>query len=117
MMAPSNAQSLNRWIPRLLKVWRAARRTKGVRGQPELPENRLSRDELREVAAAVQKLSHGLTRDRTLAGAKYMDDERLLGAYLLFYWPISYLQASALLSELPGRPRAVQSSRNHSGGT
>ena len=32
---------------------------------------------------------------------------RLLGAYLLFYWPISYLQARGILSELPRRPRAV----------
>jgi SAM-dependent methyltransferase len=55
----------------------------------------------------VEKLSRGLTRDRALAGAHYLDDERLLGAYLLFYWPTSYLQARGVLSELPARPRSV----------
>jgi predicted nicotinamide N-methyase len=64
-------------------------------------------DELREVGAAVARLSKGLTRERELAGARYMDEERLLGAYLLFYWPISYLQARGTISELPRRARAV----------
>jgi ribonuclease Z len=30
-----------------------------------------------------------------------------LGAYLLFYWPVSYLQARGILSELPRRPRTA----------
>ena len=55
----------------------------------------------------MDQLSRGLTRERALAGARYMDEERLLGAYLLFYWPISYLHARGVLSELPGRARAV----------
>ncbi len=59
------------------------------------------------MAGAVARLSKGLTRERELAGARYMDDDRLLGAYLLFYWPVSYLQARGTLSELPRRPRAV----------
>ena len=57
------------------------------------------------MAAAVERLSRGFTRERELAGARYLDDERLLGAYLLFYWPVSYLQARGVLSELPRRPR------------
>jgi SAM-dependent methyltransferase len=36
-----------------------------------------------------------------------MDDPRLLGAYLLFYWPVSYAQARAALPEVGRRPRAV----------
>jgi ribosomal protein RSM22 (predicted rRNA methylase) len=36
-----------------------------------------------------------------------MDDPKLLGAYLLFYWPVSYAQARATLSELGHRPRTV----------
>jgi SAM-dependent methyltransferase len=36
-----------------------------------------------------------------------MDDPRLLGAYLLFYWPVSYAQARSALSELDRRPRSV----------
>jgi len=42
-----------------------------------------------------------------MAGARYMDEERLLGAYLLYYWPVSYLQARGVLSELPRPPRRV----------
>ncbi len=53
------------------------------------------------------RLSKGLTRERELAGARYMDEERLLGAYLLFYWPVSYLQARETISELGGRPRSA----------
>jgi len=96
---------LSRWVPRLLAVWRRARR--GPRRGPRPPLDRLLPDELREVAGAVERLSRGLTRERELAGARYLDDERLLGAYLLFYWPVSYLQARGTLSELTARPRSV----------
>jgi SAM-dependent methyltransferase len=121
------AQDLSRWIPRLLSAWRAARRAPAgppPRGRPDprrgprgrfpprpppqaRPADALAPDELREVAAAVGRLSTGLTRDRALAGARYMDEEKLLGAYLLFYWPVSYLQARGTISELPRRPRTV----------
>jgi SAM-dependent methyltransferase len=96
---------LEKWIPRLIAAWRAGRR--GARRGPRPPPDRLEPQELREVAGGVERLSRGLTRERELAGARYMDDERLLGAYLLFYWPISYLQARGTLSELPARPRSV----------
>jgi SAM-dependent methyltransferase len=100
-----SASGLDAWIPHLLAVWRAGRKGPPRRGAP--PEDALLPDELREVAAAVQRLSGGLTRERELVGARYMDDDRLLGAYLLFYWPTSYLQARGVLSELPHRPRSV----------
>jgi SAM-dependent methyltransferase len=96
---------LERWIPRLLSAWRGLRREAQRGSRP--PPDRLLPEELREVAAAVQRLSQGLTRDRKLAGAPYLDDDRLLGAYLLFYWPVSYLQARGVLSELPRRSRSV----------
>jgi ribosomal protein RSM22 (predicted rRNA methylase) len=96
------ANDLSAWIPRLLAIWRATRRGPG--GGPRPPPDALRPDELREVASAVTRLSTGLTRERELAGARYLDDERLLGAYLLFYWPVSYLQARGVLSELPRRP-------------
>ncbi len=132
---PDAAQDLARWIPRLLAAWRAARGAGGVhgrgpeprdrrsppwrrdrRGPPERreptrggrpPPDTLLPDELREVGAAVARLSRGLTRERELAGARYLDEEKLLGAYLLFYWPVSYLQARGTISELPARPRSV----------
>ena len=93
-------KDLQRWIPRLLSVWRRARKRPG-------PPDRLEPRELKELGAAVRQLSLGLTRDRALAGERYMDDPRLLGAYLLFYWPVSYAQARQVLGELPSRPRAV----------
>jgi SAM-dependent methyltransferase len=94
-------RDLEMWIPRLIAAWRRARKTRG--GPPE----GLTSQELKEVGAAVRVLSHGLTRDRELAGARYMEDPRLLGAYLLFYWPVSYAQARHALRELSDRPREV----------
>jgi SAM-dependent methyltransferase len=127
---PDAAAALAQWIPRLLAVWREGRKgpvhggegprrpgggPAGRRSHGPLatqrgarpPPDALLPDELREVGAAVARLSRGLTRERELAGARYLDEERLLGAYLLFYWPISYLQARGVLSELPRRPRSV----------
>src|SRR3954451_18798720 len=93
-------KDLERWIPRLISVWRKSRRKEG-------PEGKLTPQEVREVGAGVKQLSHGLTRERELAGARYMDDPKLLGAYLLFYWPVSYAQARQVLGELPNRPRSA----------
>ncbi|MET0403060.1 MAG: small ribosomal subunit Rsm22 family protein [Cystobacter sp.] len=101
-MSGPYGKDLERWIPRLIAVWRQAR-GKGVEG----PETRLTPQEVKEVGAGVKQLSLGLTRDRKLAGARYMDDPRLLGAYLLFYWPVSYAQAREALGELSARPRSV----------
>jgi len=122
---PDVSQQLAAWIPRLLAVHRrAAPRPERARprgrwgGRPPGkfrsgapggggPPDLLRPDELRSVAAAVERLSHGLTRQREMAGARYLDEERLLSAYLLYYWPISYLQARGALSELPRRPGRV----------
>ncbi len=110
-------RDLEQWIPRLIAVWRRHRKGGKKPGQhshgrggrfEDVPDpDSLSHDELREVAAGVKQLSMGLTRNRELAGARYMDDPKLLGAYLLFYWPVSYAQARSTLSELTTRPRSV----------
>jgi SAM-dependent methyltransferase len=63
--------------------------------------------ELQEVASAVRILSRGLTRNRQLAGVRYMDDPQLLGGYLLFYWPVSYAQTRLALNEAPGKLGSV----------
>jgi SAM-dependent methyltransferase len=115
-MSGDAARDLENWIPRLITLWREQRaaRTKGPRQPPprgrhveEAPSPKLTPQEIKEVGAGIKRLSHGLTRERELAGAKYMDDPALLGAYLLFYWPVSYAQSRSLLSELPTRPRAL----------
>ena len=115
-MSADAARDLEGWIPRLITLWRQQRaaRTKGPRQPPprgrhfdEPPSAKLTPQEIKEVGAGIKRLSHGLTRERELAGAKYMDDPALLGAYLLFYWPVSYAQSRSLLSELPTRPRAL----------
>lgn len=93
-------RELARWMPRLVAVWRRHRKL------PPGPPTLVGR-ELKEVAQGIRTLSAGLTRDRALVGARYLDDPRLLGAYLLFYWPVSYAQARAVLGELPRRPRSV----------
>ncbi len=91
-------RDLEKWMPRLVRVWRQARRQPG----PDY----LSPQEVKDVGAGVKELSLGLTRERQLAGAKYMDDPKLLGAYLLFYWPVSYAQSRQALGELP-KPRST----------
>lgn len=102
-MSSDYHKDLARWMPLLVKVWRARGR------KPRFDEDddgALTPHEQKQVASGVRTLSHGLTRDRQLAGAKYMDDPALLGAYLLFYWPVSYAQARQALGELP-RAREV----------
>ena len=86
-------------MPRLVAVWRRAQKKSAG------PSDRLTPHEVREVAAGIKQLSLGLTRERELAGARYMDDPRLLGAYLLFYWPVSYAQGRQVFQELSHRPR------------
>ncbi len=86
-MSSDYHKDLDRWIPRL--------------------ERAAGRFDPKAVAQAVRTLSLGLTRERELAGARYMDDPKLLAAYLLFYWPVSYAQAREVLGELGARPRSV----------
>jgi ribosomal protein RSM22 (predicted rRNA methylase) len=98
---PQLEQDLTGWMPRLIAAWRKLGHHRGG------PRDELAPAELRKVAAGVRRLSAGLTRDRTLAGSAYLDDPELLGAYLLFYWPISYAQARQIFAELDHRPGKV----------
>jgi SAM-dependent methyltransferase len=53
----------------------------------------------------VRDLSRGLTRERELAGERYLSDPDLLGAYLLHFWPVSFVQVSLclqMIGRLPG---------------
>jgi SAM-dependent methyltransferase len=83
--------------PTLLQIWRATR-AGGGRVARASGGGRLSEDELYAVARQVRELSRGFTRERSLAGERYLNDPELLGAYLLHFWPISFAQASLCLS-------------------
>lgn len=93
-------------LPDLVAAWRASRGSSGSdKGSP------LSRREIETAGAALLKLQRGLTGDRRLAGSGYMDDTELLGAYLLYYWPVSYLQVSLAFAELRSTGAAIAPER------
>jgi len=73
--------NLQDFIPRLIKLWRGG-------GSSSV----LSPKEYERVSGALLRLQRGLTGDRKLAGAGYMQENDLLGAYLLYYWPVTFLQ-------------------------
>ena len=57
------------------------------------------------ISKNLRYLQRGLTGDRKLIAASYMDQQRILQSYLLYYWPVSFYEVSALLHEL--RTRAM----------
>ncbi len=57
-------------------------------------------DDLRQAGESLRKLQRGLTGERDLAGKSYFSDPSYLAAYLLYYWPVSFIQASRALEEL-----------------
>jgi ribosomal protein RSM22 (predicted rRNA methylase) len=50
----------------------------------------------------LRRLQRGLTGDRSLAGEAYMSGDTFLTTYLLYYWPVSYLQVCGALTEVAG---------------
>ena len=63
-------------------------------------EKGLSGKELERFGSVLKSLQRGLTGERRLAGASYFSREDFLGAYLLYYWPVSYCQVSLALEEI-----------------
>lgn len=78
--------------PTLLRCWRKNRDSR-----PLTPE------EIKRVAKALVTLQRGLTGSRTLAGARYMDEDGTLGAYLLYYYNITFAQISFALKSFLSR--------------
>lgn len=74
---------LERHIPTLISSWR--QKEGGAF---------LSDKEYNTVSNSLLQLQRGLTGKRNLIGVNYMNDKNFLGAYLLYYWPVSYLQIS-----------------------
>lgn len=88
------------WFPHLIRLWR-----RQFRWQEKQPS--LTPSETQRLSRGVRKLSRGLTRERSLSGQDYFKDPDLLGAYLLFYWPVSYVQAHYILKTHSIRPESV----------
>jgi SAM-dependent methyltransferase len=90
-------------VPPLLMRARALLRLPGG------PADELSGAEIGPAARAVEKLHEGLVGARALARAATYDDPAHLGAYLLWWWPQSYLKVCAALAmaRLPLRPRIL----------
>lgn len=98
-MSPDRPSLPGALVAALESQWRALTGSRG--------SGRLSAAELDAAARALLRLQRGLTGDRELVGAAYMDSGESLGAYLLYYWPASFLQASRALERayaVPGRP-------------
>ncbi len=98
---PIAGASLRDRLPTLVEAWR------GGRGPATQGGSALGAREIDTAGAALLSLQRGLTGGRELAGAAYMDDRALLGAYLLYYWPVSYMQVSIALAEFPFSPRRI----------
>jgi SAM-dependent methyltransferase len=100
---PIAGSLLGAHVPRLIELWRTGH---DLRLYPEYA-GKLSRREAETAGAALLALQRGLTGGRILAGTGYMNEGDLLGAYLLYYWPVSYMQVSLALAESPCSPRRV----------
>jgi SAM-dependent methyltransferase len=92
-------------IPALISAWRT---------NSSSNKAQLSHDEIQHVSKALLSLQRGLTGDRQLAGAGYMDDSAMLGAYLLYYWPVSYMQMSYALCDCKEQIQKIINSKEES---
>jgi len=84
-------------VPSLLSRARALLRLPGG------PPGELSRAEIRPAVRAVLELHEGLVGERALAGPATYRDARL-GAYLLWWWPQTYVKTQAALRMIPLPP-------------
>lgn len=95
-------QNLAKHIPSLITLWREScgRGSQFSAQKKTTGADCLSPVELQTVSKALLDLQRGLTGTRQLAGAGYMDNASYVGAYLLYYWPVSYLQISYAMNDV-----------------
>lgn len=103
---PRSRDLASRLENRLPTLADAYRRSRPGRQVPERASHAgLSPSEISLLGDALRELQRGLTSERRLAGRSggfgYMDRPDLLGAYLMYYWPVSYLEISLSLAYLP----------------
>ena len=115
MQKTAAERQLERHIPALVSLWRESGGNKGRAGAHGKQGASLSPEEYRSVADALLSLQRGLTGSRELAGAGYMENRAFLGAYLLYYWCVSYLQVSYAARSAREQCRALVAARNESG--
>ena len=94
--------TLDDHVPALL------RRARALLGLPPGPDAALAAAEVRPAARAVLELHQGLVGERALARPSTYAGSRL-GAYLLWWWPQTYLkiQAALRLAPIPPGPRIL----------
>jgi len=88
-------ENIKKHIPSLVEVWRDSCKKNNSNSS-----QMLTYPEIQIVSKALLDLQRGLTGTRRLAGAGYMDNTSYLGAYLLYYWPVSYLQISYAMNDI-----------------
>lgn len=93
---PSIVTDLERYVPTLIRLWQEKNSS---------ANKSLSESDLKHIAATVKELSAGLTGERELIGSRYLSDSLSLGAYLLYFWQMSYLQIRTALRHLPQSPK------------
>lgn len=69
------------------------------KGKPD-QKTGLSESDIQRFGQSLRILQRGLTGTRPLAGASYFSETEFLNAYLLYYWPVSFIQAFLALTEL-----------------
>ena len=98
------ATNLDRWVVRLIALWRSMQGLSGAKAAG----GELRPGEITVLMRALRELTRGLDATRSLAGAGYMNRPDFAGAYLLYFWPVSYAQVCWSLSEAgftpPSRP-------------
>ncbi|MBS4163297.1 Uncharacterized protein PRO82_000597 [Candidatus Protochlamydia amoebophila] len=87
-------------MPLLINAWRRFHKLSG-------PADALQTREFRSVVSAVQILQKGLETGRDLVGQDYFSKSDLLGAYLLYQWPIHYQEGLSVINEIPQTPIRV----------
>ena len=92
--------SLDDHVPALLRRARALLHLRGG------PDDALAAGEVRPAASAVLELHEGLIGDRALAKPDTYEGARL-GAYLLWWWPQTYVKTTAALRMAP-MPRGAR---------
>ena len=81
-----DSRGIQRHIPTLVSLWRGNGR-----------KERLDKKEISALSSSLLKLQRGLTGERKMAGGRYMSEKDTFGSYLLYYFPVSYLQVQTIL--------------------